>query len=358
MINGIAVQKIKRELNLLLKQTTLEYMHIKTGLSIEGIRKAASVTTQYRPATAQKLAKFIEEKTCGNVRATDLLSPTQTYKGADLRDTKHLSGQDLSYADFMRADLSGADLSNAIIEGAQFDLATMQGVNLQGVKGQASFRCANLNEANFENLIVDWDLTGASAQNARIKDATFKENTRLTGVDFSGSSANWQNVIWHPNGSQTLGATLPKIAPWELKEAFCDHLVLLRGFESIFEIDLIKAKGDPDILQICEFITSRDGSSVQTYDTLAKQLLLAHEDRIDDLINAFGQFEWYARERLEFALYIQQHCRTLGDYEALRNTEFYINDLIPSNTEQGGAKKIVEKYIQQAKQGDFAHLPQ
>ena len=358
MINGIAVQKIKRELNLLLKQTTLEYMHIQTGLSIEGIRKAVSVTTQFRPATAQKLAKFIEEESLGKIRATDLLSPNaKTYRDANLRDTKYLSGQDLSYMDFVGADLSGVDLSNANIEGAQFDLAMMQGVNLQGVKGCASFRCANLNEANFENLTVAWDLTGASAQNARVKDATFEENTRLTGVDFSGPSANWQNVIWRPNGSQTIGAILPKLVPSELKEAFCDHQAILRGLESIFEIDLIKGNGDPEILQICEFIISRDGSSIQTYDTMAKRLSQNYESRINDVLDAFGQFEWYARERLEFAFYVVQHCRTLDDYEALRSTQFYKAELIP-NESQGGSRRIVEKYIQCAKQGKFAHLPQ
>ena len=335
---------------------TLEYASLRTGISKEGIRKALTHTQRFRDRTAFKLASFIEEESEGKVSAAYLLSnEDRDYRGEDLTGID-LSGEDLSGRDFTRANLSGADLSGANIEGAKFDLALMRGVNFNGAQGSASFKGATLDEANFENVIVDWNMNGASARNSNLKNATFQEEARLNGVNFSGSRSGWQNVVWRPMGSRTLGTKLPKFDPAEVKEAFCDHLALVRGLEAGFGIDLEHDEGDPEILHVAEFLLARESALLRCYDGVAKRLLRSHQSRIDEILDVMAQFEWYAHERLEMALYIRQYCRTLEDYEGLTDTKFYSDNFMPSETyETRSGKNIINKYIHRARRGDFAH---
>ncbi|MFT5369510.1 MAG: hypothetical protein ACI8V2_004487 [Candidatus Latescibacterota bacterium] len=358
MVREDVSKSISMHLNRLFEKDrdlTLDYISVCTGVPTSTVHRIRRGESGIQTRNAIRLASFIEAKTDGNIRADRLMGAARrrNYLDAELRGEDFV-GADLRDCDFRGADLRDANLSGAEIEGAQFDMTLMRGATLSGVKGTASFRGATLDEAQIENVVIDWNMTGASAKNATFKNVVFAEDVRLNGVDFSGPYSQWERITWRVIGSRSLGAKLPKIDPMQITEGFCDHLMLARGLEVAFGVDLEKDEGDQEILHFAEFMLSRESSLIRCYDGGAKRLIRAHENRIDDVVNGWGMFDWYAKERLEIALHVRQNCRTVDDYEDLRNTKFYAEDFIPGPGIRG-SRFIIDKYISRAKKGDFVH---
>lgn len=356
---GRAISGNLRQLFEVNHNITLDYVSECSGVPVTTVFRVKSGEGGLQSRTASKLAQFLESETKGKVRADRLLgeSRRRNYLDADLVNAD-LTGEDLRDCDFRGAKLRGAKLKGARIDGAKFDLANMREVDLSDVTGTASFRCAILESATIRNVVVDWDLTGVQGRNMVLRNVTFEEAVRMGGADLSGNDADWSGVVWRTIGSRTLGAKLPKINPMEISEGFCDHLVLVRGLEEAFGIDLEKDEGDPEILHFAEFMLARESSLLRCYDGGAKRLLNRHESRIDDILKGWGTFPWYAKERLEIALHVRTNCQTVTDYNCLRESVFYSDDFMPfsEGNEGRGAKAIIEKYIHRAKRGQMMHL--